>query len=50
MHVAETVTKMALKQPSLEISRLVYTLNCKPDGSAYCLDAHYLAKEKGNTP
>jgi hypothetical protein len=32
----------------LEISSLVYTLNCKLDGNvkAYCLDAHYL--KKGN--
>jgi hypothetical protein len=30
----------------LEISSLVYTLNCKLDGNvkAYCLDAHYLKK------
>jgi hypothetical protein len=32
----------------LEIASLVYTLNCKLDGNAYCLDAHYLAKKKDN--
>jgi hypothetical protein len=35
---------MLLKQ-SQTTSRLIYTLNCKLDGNAYCLDAHYLSKK-----